>query len=134
MDMRLSSPCYFQSKRSGTTSKRAGQAPANRGRALLQGEGQKEKARPGKPSGKKPSAKPGRPSPSKRGESKPQRPERPERPELSEELKTKMETYKEESQALRAELKEAIAALEEPTREQISEATKSFRESQKGPI
>ena len=97
----------------------------------LQGEGQKEKARPDKPAGKKPSAKPGRPSPIKRGDNKPQRPERPERPELSEELKTKMETYKEESQALRAELKEAIAALEEPTREQISEATKSFRESNK---
>ena len=98
----------------------------------VKGEGEKEKAaRPGKPSPKKPGAKPGRPVPKKPGGSKPERPERPERPELSEDLKAKMETYKKESQTLRGELKEAIAALEDPTREQISEATKAFRDANK---
>ena len=88
--------------------------------------------KPGKPTGKKP----GKPD-----NNKPERPERPERPEIPDELKSKMEAYKKESQALRQELKAAIGKIEKPTREQISEATSAFRvankdryESQKGLI
>ena len=78
--------------------------------------------KPGKPSGKKP----GKPD-----NDKPERPERPERPEIPDELKSKMEAYKKESQALRQELKAAIGKIEKPTREQISEASSTFREANK---
>jgi Skp family chaperone for outer membrane proteins len=78
--------------------------------------------KPGKPSGKKP----GKPD-----SNKPERPERPERPEIPDELKTKMEAYKKESQALRQELKSAIGKIENPTREQIGEASSTFREANK---
>ena len=78
--------------------------------------------KPGKPSGKKP----GKPD-----NHKPERPDRPERPEIPDELKAKMEVYKKESQALRQELKAAIGKIEKPTREQISEASSTFREANK---
>jgi uncharacterized membrane protein len=78
--------------------------------------------KPGKPSGKKP----GKPD-----NDKPERPDRPERPEIPDELKAKMEVYKKESQALRQELKAAIGKIEKPTREQISEASSTFREANK---
>ena len=96
--------------------------------------------KPGKPGGKKPGNPTGK-KPGKPDNNKPERPERPERPEIPDELKSKMEAYKKESQALRQELKAAIGKIEKPTREQINEATSAFRvankdryESQKGLI
>ena len=93
-------------------------------------EKKQEVRKPGRPSPKKP-GKPSGKKPGKPDGNKPERPERPERPEVPEELKTKMEAYKKESQALRQELKVAIGKIEDPTREQIGEATRAFREANK---
>ena len=82
----------------------------------------KTEAKPGKPGGKKP-GKPGKPD----GE----KPNRPERPEIPDELKSKMETYKKESQALREEMKATVGKLDDPTRQEAGEAVRAFREANK---
>ena len=76
--------------------------------------------------------KPGRPGPKKPGKpGKPggEKPNRPERPEIPDELKSKMETYKKESQALREEMKAIIGKLDDPTRQEVGEAVRAFREA-----
>ena len=83
--------------------------------------------KPGRPGPKKP----GKPSGNKPGKPDNNKPDRPERPEIPDELKTKMEAYKKESQALRQGLKDAIGKLKDPTREQVGEATSAFREDNK---
>ena len=51
-----------------------------------------------------------------------------QRPEFPEELRGKIDTYREEKVALRVELRETLAALVDPTREETREAVQAFRE------
>jgi uncharacterized phage infection (PIP) family protein YhgE len=99
--------------------------------------------RPGKP---KPKPRPKPPQPKKptlggnsddKAEGKPERPERPQRParpELSDDVKSKLDAYKKESDDLRKALKDQLKALKNPTRDQIKKITKGFQEAQKDRI
>jgi uncharacterized membrane protein len=96
--------------------------------------GEKPKPRPKPPQPKKPTL--GGNSDDK-GEGKPERPERPQRParpELSDDVKSKLDAYKKESDDLRKVLKDQLKALKNPTRDQIKKITKGFQEAQKARI
>ena len=54
--------------------------------------------------------------------------QRPDLPELTDELREKIDSYRDEKGALREELRESIAALEDPDREEIRETVQAFRE------
>jgi hypothetical protein len=104
--------------------------------------------KPGKPGegGEKPKPRPKPPQPKKptlggssddKAEGKPERPERPQRParpELSDDVKSKLDAYKKESDDLRKALKDQLKALKNPTRDQIKKITKGFQEAQKDRI
>ena len=104
--------------------------------------------KPGKPGegGVKPKPRPKPPQPKKptlggnsddKAEGKPERPERPQRParpELSDDVKSKLDAYKKESDDLRKALKDQLKALKNPTRDQIKKITKGFQEAQKDRI
>jgi hypothetical protein len=96
--------------------------------------GGKPKPRPKPPQPKKPTL--GGNSDDK-AEGKPERPERPQspaRPELSDDVKSKLDAYKKESDDLRKVLKDQLKALKNPTRDQIKKITKGFQEAQKARI
>ncbi len=52
-----------------------------------------------------------------------------QRPELPEELRGKIDVYQAEKAALRTELRETLAVLVEPTREEVRETVQTFREA-----
>jgi len=85
----------------------------------------KPKPRPTKP------VKPNKPTGDKEKPAKPERPSRPVRPELSEELKTKLDSYKKEKDQLTKELKETIKKLEKPTRQKVKETIEAFHKNNK---
>jgi len=109
-------------------------------------------AGPGKPAGKKrpevgkpkpkprpeprPSkpTKPTKPTVGNEGEgkpSKPTRPTKPVRPELSDDVKVKLDSYKEEKDKLHKELKDALKKLKNPTRKVVKEAVAAFHKENK---
>ena len=53
------------------------------------------------------------------------------RPELSQELKDKMDSYKEAKNKLHKELKEVVKKLEKPTRQKVKEAVEAFHKNNK---
>jgi predicted transcriptional regulator len=57
----------------------------------------------------------------------PIRPERPARPELNDELKNKLQKYKQEQDALRKALKDRLDKIQNPTREKIQMVTRQFK-------
>ena len=67
------------------------------------------------------------PAPNIDPDTTPTRPKRPARPELATELKTKLDSYKQEHEALRKALKERLAKIENPTREKIRRITNEFK-------
>jgi hypothetical protein len=90
---------------------------------------------PGKPSGKKrpdvekPKPRPIKPAKPNKDNNKPSKPEKPTRPvrsELSDDLKGKMDSYKEEKDKLYKELKESLKKLDKPTRKEVKEAVDAF--------
>lgn len=85
----------------------------------------KPKPRPTKP------VKPNKPAGDKEKPAKPDRPSRPVRPELSEELKTKLDSYKKEKDQLTKELKESIKKLDKPTRQKVKETIEAFHKANK---
>jgi hypothetical protein len=85
----------------------------------------KPKPRPTKP------VKPTKPSGDKEKPGKPERPTRPARPELSDELKSKLDSYKKDKDLLYKELKETIKKLEKPTRQKVKETIEAFHKSNK---
>jgi gas vesicle protein len=85
----------------------------------------KPKPRPTKP------VKPNKPTGDKEKPAKPEKPSRPVHPELSEELKTKLDSYKKEKDQLTKELKETIKKLEKPTRQKVKETIEAFHKNNK---
>ncbi len=59
------------------------------------------------------------------------RPTRPARPELSDDLKGKLDSYKQEHADLRKALNDKLKALKNPTRDQVKKITKEFHEANK---
>ena len=53
---------------------------------------------------------------------------RPDLPELPDDLREKIDSYRDEKTALREELRDSLGALEDPDREQIRETVAAFRE------
>ncbi|GEM_PF-1332143 len=94
----------------------------------------KPKPRPKPPQPKKPTLG-GKSDDKSEGKSeRPERPQRPARPELSDDVKSKLDAYKKESDELRKALKGQLKALKNPTRDQIKKITKDFQEAQKSRI
>ncbi len=54
--------------------------------------------------------------------------QRPDLPELPDDLREKIDSYRDEKTALREELRDSLGALEDPDREQIRETVAAFRE------
>lgn len=103
-------------------------------------------AGPGKPAGKKrpdvvrprpepePKPKPVRPTKPTRPnteDNKPLKPQRPARPELPTYLKSKMDEYKTQQDAIKSELKEVIKKINKPTREKVKQAIEAFNTANK---
>ena len=101
---------------------------------------------PGKPSGKKrpevgkPKPRPSKPTkPTKpvagnEGEgkpSKPARPTKPVRPELSDDVKVKLDSYKEEKDKLHKELKAVLKKLDKPSRKEVRDTVETFHKNNK---
>jgi hypothetical protein len=104
-------------------------------------------AGPGKPAGKKrpeagkpkpkprPEPRPSKPTKPEAGKGKPSKPERPTkpvRPELSDDVKDKLELYKEEKDKLHKELKDTLKKLDKPTRREVRDAVEAFHKDNKG--
>jgi len=84
--------------------------------------------RPNKPT------KPTKPTAGNEGEgkpSKPVRPTKPVRPELSDDVKVKLDSYKEEKDRLHKELKAVLKKLKNPTRKDVKEAVSTFHKENK---
>jgi hypothetical protein len=102
---------------------------------------------PGKPAGKKrpevgkpkprPEPRPSKPTKPTAGNdgkgkpSKPDRPIKPVRPELSDDVKSKLELYKEEKDNLHKELKDTLKKLDKPTRKDVRAAVEAFHKDNK---
>jgi hypothetical protein len=106
---------------------------------------------PGKPAGKKrpevgkpkprPEPRPSKPTKptkptagndSKGKPSKPERPTKPVRSELSDDVKGKLDSYKEEKDNLHKELKAVLKKLDKPTRKEVRDTVEAFHKDNKG--